>query len=556
MAEVVPTVLVGLDGATFDIIEPLVRQGRMPVMKRMMLNGARATLVSSTPPLSSIAWTTITTGVNPGRHGIFDFAHRKNGTYDFIPYTARDKKVLSIWTMFGEAGKKSCVVNVPLTYPAEPLRGVMISGFPRPTNAADAVYPASILTELERELGNTDFSKPKGMIRDGQESNLIDEIKQKTDLQLRVIEYLLKRDRYDFIMTVFDGIDVASHSLYRFIDPLHPKYDPNRSKDVRELLFRAYEIADSALGKLKGMFSEEVNFITISDHGSGPVYYGVCINDWLEKSGYLCFKRSLVTKVKQWSFRHDLNVYNLFRAARAFRILPSLEEAYVSSSFTLGLVKRFALSFNDVDWSKTRAYSFGNYGQIYVNLKGREPGGIVEAGPEYELLVAKLIDGIREIKDEKTGERIFDKFYRGSDLYRGHLQSEGPDVLFFDTEMLYNAHRIFEFGSSRLVSPHPIYSGNHKVDGIFLAVGPQIAERVAKTKFSIADITPTILELQAVESDYETDGVSLRELITAPRRVATRVGKSTQKQVVEVKDAFDEKENEELTKRLKNLGYV
>ena len=88
--------MVGLDGATFDIIDPLVREGRLPFMAKMVGAGARATLLSSTPPLSAIAWTTITSGVNPGRHGIYDFAHRQKGSYDFVPYTARDKKSPSL----------------------------------------------------------------------------------------------------------------------------------------------------------------------------------------------------------------------------------------------------------------------------------------------------------------------------------------------------------------------------------------------------------------------------------------------------------------------------
>ena len=243
--------ILGLDGATFDIIDKLAAEGRLPNMQRMMREGARATLMSSTPPLSAIAWTTITTGVNPGKHGIFDFAHRRKDDYGFVPHTARDKKAPAIWKMLGEEGKKSCVVNVPMTYPPERLNGVMLSGFPSPPGAADWIFPSSIASELKRELGEIDFPKPGGLIRDGQEKELADEIEQKTRRQVKVLEYLLKRDRYDFVITVFDGIDVASHSLWKFVDPSHPKYDAKKAPEGREQFYRAYEISDWAVGKMR-----------------------------------------------------------------------------------------------------------------------------------------------------------------------------------------------------------------------------------------------------------------------------------------------------------------
>ncbi len=148
MVNKTPTLVVGLDGATYSIIDPLLKEERLPNLKKILMTGTRATMLSSTPPLSSIAWTSIATGVNPGKHGIFDFAHRESKSYEFVPYTARDKKVPSLWRVLSEAGKKVCIVNVPLTYPAEEVNGVMLSGFPFPSGAKDWAYPPSISEEL------------------------------------------------------------------------------------------------------------------------------------------------------------------------------------------------------------------------------------------------------------------------------------------------------------------------------------------------------------------------------------------------------------------------
>ena len=553
MSDQVPTVVVGLDGATFDIIDRLAPQGRVPNIRRLMEQGARATLLSSTPPLSAIAWTTITTGVNPGKHGIYDFAHRKKEGYDFVPHTARDKKAPSVWKLLGDAGKKSCIVNVPLTYPAERLNGVMVSGFPFPPEAPDWTFPSSLGAELKRELGEVDFSKPGGLIRDGQEEALIDEVEEKTDRQLKVLEYLVKRDSYDFVMTVFDGIDVASHSLWKLIDPNHPKHDERRAKEAGEQFYRSYEVSDRALGRIREMAGGDVNFVVLSDHGNGPVYHGVYVNNWLASMGYLQFRRTVTTRTKRWLFGKGLNVYNIFRLAHRLGILPGFEEAYARKSFSLGLVKRLALSFDDIDWERTRVYSFGNYGQLFVNLKGREPRGIVEPGAEYDVLLSEVADGIRNLKDEETGKRIFDQVYRGAELYSGPYEGDGPDILFFDRDMLYTPHRIFELATNRLVSPHPLYSGNHKQEGILLADGPRVKKGASGSSFSVEEITPTVLALLGVAQGREMDGKPLGSVFELQSSGLVR-GREPKKE--EAAPAFTEQDSQELTKRLKDLGYI
>ncbi|MDA4116233.1 MAG: alkaline phosphatase family protein, partial [Thaumarchaeota archaeon] len=191
-----PTLVVGLDGATFDIIDPMIKQGKLPNIKRLMDMGSRAKLASSSPPLSAIAWTTITTGVNPGKHGIYDFAHRARKSYEFIPYTAKDKRAPSLWGHLSENGKSVCVVNVPLTYPPEEVNGVMLSGFPSPPNSMDWTYPQSLAEDLKREFGDDDFQKPVSLVPEGEEGALLDALETTTRNQMRVIAYLMKQRRY------------------------------------------------------------------------------------------------------------------------------------------------------------------------------------------------------------------------------------------------------------------------------------------------------------------------------------------------------------------------
>jgi predicted AlkP superfamily phosphohydrolase/phosphomutase len=503
------TLIIGLDGATFDIIDPMLRERRLPNIARLMKDGGRATLMSSTPPLSPIAWASIVTGVNPGKHGVYDFAQREPDSYEFVPNSSAKRRARAMWNILGDLGKRVCVVNVPLTYPAERVNGVMISGFPSPPNATNWTYPRTLGDDLERELHDIDFRKPVALVDDGEEGGLLEDLTRTTHNQVRVLKHLLARERYDFIMTVFDGIDAASHSLWRYLDPDHPKYDTKLAPQGRKAFYRSYELADEAIGELLGEFETKPNVIILSDHGNGPVYYGVCINNWLAEMGYLAFKRNLPTRLKRWTFRRGFNVYSMFVLAKRLGILPSLEAAYGKRSLALRVVKKIALSFADIDWARTKVYSFGNYGQLCVNVKGREPLGVVEAGAEYDELVEQIKRELLELKDPERGNVIFDRVLTKKDLYRGPYADEAPDLVFLDSKLLYNAHRFFELASNSLVTPHPIYSGNHKPEGILIASGPRFTANRGAGVVSILDVAPSVLVLDGKAPPAYMDGEPL-----------------------------------------------
>ncbi|MDA4116234.1 MAG: alkaline phosphatase family protein, partial [Thaumarchaeota archaeon] len=372
---------------------------------------------------------------------------------------------------------------------------------------------------------------------------------------MRVIAYLMKQRRYDFVMTVLDGIDSASHCLWKYIDEGHPKYNPKFAEEGRKAFYRSYELADEALGQMISMFDSHPNVVLLSDHGNGPVYYGVYINNWLVKNKHLALKRTAKTQLKRWAFQRGFNLYNVFKVAEKLGLLPSVETAYAKRSRMLDLVERMSLSFLDVDWEKTKAYSYGNYGQLFVNLKGREPHGIVEPGHERETYVHQLVTELAELTDPKTGQRIFDQIHATEDMYHGAQAIYGPDVLFLDSKMLYDAHRFFEFASNSLVTEHPVYSGNHKPDGVLICAGPDLVGRGELAPASIIQITPTILALHGIEIPSFIDGDIVEAVIG---RRGTMEKSPPALQITEtVADAqgLTEEETVEITDRLKDLGY-
>lgn len=546
-----PLLVIGLDGATFDVARPLMETGKMPNLAGLSARGGECVLNSTSPPLSPVAWTSFVTGVNPGVHGIFDFARRRRGTYDFVPYTSGDRRAPAVWELLGERGLRSCVVNVPMTYPPTMVNGVMLSGFPTPRGDAMNSYPKGLIGELHRELGSFDYTKPKALVREGGERELCDQILARTSDEVRVLEHLL-RDRYDFVLAVFDGPDVAGHELWRLIDTSHPRHDPARAGEGRELMEEVYGRMDEAVGRLMKAAGPDANVVVASDHGFGAVHHGVYMYSWLKDRGYMRFRRSVPTLLRRGANRAGVNTLALFRLARAAGLVKGVEAAYASDSKGIALAKKLSLSFADVDWKKTRAYSFGNYGQVFVNLKGREPEGVVEPGAEYDALVSALCEEILALEDPETGRRVFDTAAPAREVYRGPEQSLGPDVLFYDTEMRYVGHRLFEFGSRRLIGPHPVYSGHHKKEGVLLAAGPGVASGWTSAGPGVADMAPTCMALLGMSPPSGLEGRTISELVGGGAGAPLEEAKGGP----EPGKSLSKAEEEQITKRLKGLGYT
>jgi len=504
--------VVGLDGATFDLIRPLVEKGKMPNLARMQEQGISTELRSTILPLSPPAWTTFLTGKNPGAHGIYDFAKRVEGTYSFAPTTSLDMRSRAIWNAIEAQGGSSILVNVPLTYPPASFKGFMITGFPTPTERRDYTHPAGLLQELEKEFGSVNIHKPKVLYKKGREREITDETIAITKQQTAVMKYLMGRIDWNLTVTVYDATDVLGHYFWAYLDPAHPKYDSKMAPEVIQMVEDMHVSLDDAIGDLASAVGPDTLKLVISDHGFGPVYYGVYINNWLVSEKYMKFKRSLRVKVKHFAFRNGFNVYNMLRVARRLGLVKSIESAYSTRSYALQLLNMISLGFQDVDWESTRVYSSGNMGQLYLNLAGREPKGIVkaeEAGP----LVRELIEKIKVLKDPATGKVMFDMVYAGSEIYTGASSQAAPDVIFLDQQMVYAAHRMFELGSSRLVTLHPIYSGNHKMDGILVAQGTGVTPgSKPKSEPNLVDLAPTILSYLGYRIPGEMEGEAIPEL--------------------------------------------
>lgn len=507
--------VIGLDGATFNLVGPLMQEGKLPNLSKMAARGVHGKLYSTILPLSPSAWTSFATGKNPGKHGIYDFSKIKQGTYDHVPTTSLDGRSETLWDLVGKNGGRSIVVNVPLTYPPKPLSGVMISGFPTPVARRDFTYPTSLLAELESRFGEVGIHKPPVLYRKGKEREITDRLIKITRQQAAITRYLMESSKWDLAVSVFDATDVASHYFWAYLDKNHPKYDPALAGTVQQMVEEIHVELDAAIGKIFEASDEDTLKMVISDHGFGPVYYGVYMNNWLLEQNYMKFKNTPIVRVKYWTFRHGLHTYNLLQFAKKFGLVKSIESAYATKSLMLNLVKKTALSMDDIDWDQTSVYSFGNLGQFYINMRGREPNGIVNQ-KDAEGLVRELVVKLKLLEDPTTHEHLFDHVYAKSDIFLGDASIDAPDIVFFDEEMKYSAHRMFELGSNKLVTPHPVYSGNHKMDGILFAEGRGIKplREMSQTRSELVDLAPTILRYLGDSIPSDIDGRVLYSLFS------------------------------------------
>ncbi len=514
--------IIGLDGATWELIAPWCSEGELPTLSKLMKYGACATLNSTIVPISPVAWTSFATGTNPDKHGIYDFLHRKHGSYESEPYNSRSRKSETMWGILSKQNKKVGVLNVPSTYPVDKVNGFMVAGYPTPEDLGDFTYPRDLLRELKKELGNDFRFQPK--ISNQNKKPFLEEMHTATDFVYKATEYLMNNYDWELLITVFTGTDSIGHTFWEYMDPAHPNHDPSAPNEFKNAILNIYKKLDKIIAALMKNIDDDTTLMINSDHGFGALNYGVSINNWLLQQGFIKIKNDFGTRLRYWWFKRGLNYYNLFKLIKSLKVEKKVARAQKKRSKWVKIANKFFLTKNDIDWARTRAYSMGNLGQLYINLKGREPQGIVEPKGEYTKVINEIIKSLKKFKNPLTNKTIFTDIYRKEDAYpNATIEDHSPDIIFFDKKMEYSIYRVFEFGSKDLISRHPIWSGIHRPNGIFIAYNKNYIRAGAKLdNVSICDIAPTALHIIGSPILKDMDGRVLLEIFKKGSRPLKR----------------------------------
>lgn len=508
MLEKKRVVLIGIDAATFDVMNPLLRKNSLPALRTLMDHGVHGVLRSTIPPITPPAWTSIFTGRNPGKHGIFDFVTRKTGTYEEKLLSSSDRKCEATWNTLSRHGRRVIIVNVPMTYPPEKVLGCMISGIGSPGVSSKIVYPNQLLDEIQRSCG------PYRVMYDYEptDSNcaqFLSDLKDLIQLRGKVVRYLMERFDWDFLAVVFQSTDWIQHFFWRYMDESHPSFVTTASDCQRFGIAEVYEAIDKEIGQIVAKTRARDYLFVVSDHGMGPLYKNIYFNNWLEREGYLKYKRNMRYLAHKAGITSE-NAYKLatrLAGGKAVARLRSRKET----------LSRFFLSTKDIDWSRTRAYSIGLDGSIRLNLQGREPTGIVTPGIECSRLISELRSKLRSLSDPETGEKVADYVFSRDEVFEGPWLHEAPDLVL----VLTRYHQDYKFGSNAILRSAPDkISGNHRIEGILIASGPDIKKGAEVPPQSVLDITPTVLQILDVPLPDGLDGKPMGSILTSSYAVA------------------------------------
>lgn len=545
--------IIGLDGATFDVIGPMAEKGWLPNISKLMEEGVYGDLHSTVHPITPQAWTTFLTGKNAGKHGIFDFTVRRNGSYAIEFVNASYRNGGSFFRYLSDNGVKTGAIAVPFTYPPEPLSGFMLSGFDAPAEDERSVYPKELYEEIKKNFGNyyIHLASPVGRKNDINKfwEDIAAEDKNRTDISL----YLMDTRPCGLFMTTYNNTDRVQHQYltYEYLDDLKAG-----SREAREnIVSKTYENTDREIGRILSKIDSDTTVILMSDHGSGPIRKVFFLNRWLEENGFLKYKPSKRAGLKYVEKAREMSKRLLPRSVKGFikSFMPGVRDMVESYRY-----------YSEIDWDNTVAYGFGMYGNIFINLKGREPGGAVAPG-DFDQISEKIAEKLSDLCDPETGERLVEKVYRKEELYSGPSAAKAPDLVIkwkdysYYTSVSPGREKGSCFGKfSKIDSSEFDHVGTHRLNGIFIASGKHIARKKGIEGAKIADIAPTVLFAMDQPVPEGMDGNVLREIFTedflADREVRYSSGASGP--VSDDRVNYTEGESKEVEERLKGLGYL
>lgn len=529
------TLFIGLDGATFSILDELIKNDKgqkavMPFLASFYQQGTRCILRSTPNPLTPPAWVSLMTGRTPGNHGIFDFirAEEIEGDVFFTLYDSRDCIAESIWSIANRQGKKIAALNFPFTAPPiRDLHGFMIPGFIPWRHLRRNTTPKGLYDQLKEKL--PEF-KPKELAWDFEQekeavNELSDEDREKwvqyhlprEKQWFQIAEYLLRTEAPELMAIMFDGVDKLQHQAWLFVDPgLQTGDQGSYHHRMRRLCLDYFRQLDGFLEKLVTGAGPDAQVFLASDHGFTRTTEIVRINAYLHEKGYLHWKA-----------------------------MPDSEAAR----------RREDSMFANLDWTKTTAYC-RTPSSNGITIRIADKAGKTGVNPDdYEAFRNRLISDLMDLRDEGTGERIIAQVHKREDVFPGAAMMEAPDLL-----MVLRDHGFVSIKNKLpVVEPRKEVAGTHHPDGVFLAYGPGINRGAVLDACSITDVGATLLYSLGLDVPGDFEGKVPEAMFTEVhlRQNPVRISGATQSSMKrEDQEGMDDEEKQKLMAQLQLLGYL
>jgi predicted AlkP superfamily phosphohydrolase/phosphomutase len=519
-----------------DLIHPWSVAGQLPAISGLMSNGYAGQLLSTPNMHSASAWTSILTGLNPGRHGLFVFSDRdfRTGRQEF--FTGGDREGDLIGRHIARQGWTSGFLNVPMTYPAEGVDGsFMVSGLDAPELNDLAFYPAELRRELFERFPSYGFSPPQlsELMRAGKVEEATKKWIDLVEVQTAAAEYLIGTRPVDFFMIVYTASDWAGHNLW------------NRSDQI----LAVYGCLDRAIQRLLKHADRDTQVYVISDHGmgrhSGASYQ---LADWLQSHGYMARKSRATPAV---SGMRALNKGK--NVARA--LIPTGIKQRIKSTIGGDRVKRLQAVEKDsfyasIDWQKSVAYAEPGRHVININLSGRNGDGLVTEA-DYSDTCERIIRDLAEWVDS-SGTRVVERVVRRDEVYSGPHVHRASDLYVY-----WNPSADVGEPPAEVRSRGFWWSGDHRQQGLLIASGGVFRKTDSAADVSVYDLVPTMMYAAGLAVPEGLDGRVVEEIFRdeyrsrTPLRFAVGVGAEFR-----TTGALTEDEERKIEEKLRGLGYL
>ncbi len=508
----------GIDGGTFNVVGPMLEAGLLPHLARIRLEGAAGALYTVYPPLTAPAWATFLTGLNPGRHGVFDFLAPPRHGYHRRLQNASALASARIFDTLSSVGRTVGAVNVPLTFPPRPVNGFVVPGMLTPKFADEFLYPPSLGAEM-RALGDYFVDMDPAHFEEVAEEDFLQELYRVAEARKRAALHLWKTRRPDLFVVVFTAVDRLMHFYW----------------DRPELVREHYRWLDATLGEFLAAGGDDLTTMVVSDHGFGPAEREVDLAGHLLSHGFLTLRpkkgpsprrfMDAVAKLDPLKIRKRLP--RRWRAAARGRVMESLSV------------------FAAVDWSKTKAFpgTATQYG-VYLNVAGREAEGVVSRA-DYEHVRDDLIASLDELHPGLAARAL-----RREEVYHGPRLDDAPDVYL---PLWEDGVRLKEFSDDPAVAPRRRRPGEHRREGILFARGPDVSAGAVSADANLADVYPTATYLMGEAVPAGLDGRVLAEIVT-PEALAAAPPDYLDYDVGGV--GYADGEDAVVRARLESMGYL
>jgi predicted AlkP superfamily phosphohydrolase/phosphomutase len=437
---------------------------RLPNIRSLIEQGAYGRLRSCDPPITVPAWAVMTSSKKPGTLGIYGFRNRADYSYEkHVIANSTAVKADRVWDILSRHNKRVILIGIPQTFPPKPVNGILVSDFLTPDTKSDYTYPTEFRDEITKVVG--DYILDVREFRTDKKGSILKEIFEMTYKRFQLARHVLAKNEWDYFMMVEIGVDRIQHAFWAYMDKTHRNYQAGNCYE--NVILEYYQFVDGEIGELLKLADEDTTVFVVSDHGCQKMEGSVCINEWLIREGYLVL--------------HEM---------------PETPTPFAKLK---------------VDWTRTKAWGDGGYySRLFLNVKGREPQGIVDPA-DSERLRSELITKIEAIPDEK-GNPMGTKVFRPEELYKVR-NGVAPDLMVYFGNLAWR--------SAGTVGRDSIYTfendtgpddANHGQYGIFIARPPAATSGVGELQgLEIQDIAPTILKILDVPIPDDMEGNIVRE---------------------------------------------